>query len=106
MNRCSVGVHNLKLQKGREKVWGGKDKISAGRFGSIPRHTSGLVGSLAKGIGMGPYINEEASFDYALQDWNVPNVGVDITGARIASNNCALAHTATRIAWACCARCP
>ena len=78
-DRCSVSVHNLDLQKSKEKVWGGENKISAGGSGSIPRHTGGLVGSLAKGIGLSPDINEEASFDHVLQHWNVPNVGVDIT---------------------------
>ena len=37
------------------------------------------MGVWPKASAWAPYINEEASFDYALQDRNVPNVGVDIT---------------------------
>ena len=63
MDRRGVSMYDLELQKGRKEVRGRKDKVSASRLSSIPRHASWLVGGLAKRVGMGTNVNKLASFD-------------------------------------------
>ena len=63
MDRRGVSMYDLELQKGRKEVRGRKDKVSASRLSSIPRHASWLVGGLAERVGMGTNVNKLASFD-------------------------------------------